>query len=386
MRPHWYVESTTDGGKSFARVPIQKSPFRIGRLGDLELSLPFDRISKHHAVLNVAEDGLYLRDLSSTNGTFVNRKRVSKAIIKEGDILHFASLEFRIGFDDEGETEVNSSAVTMAVHDIELAEHFIGGGSELKQLLEWEMVTAVFQPIVSLPAGTVLAYEILGRGTHKELPSNPGRLFRVAETIESEAKLSRLFRKRAATIVRHVKVELPPLFFNTHPSEIGTPELVRSLHEMRELIPDRELVLEIHEGALVVPEVVAELKTILDELDIRLALDDFGLGERLLHLANVPPDYLKFDISYVKELAAATAAKRRLLSMLMAAARDIGAQAIAEGVETQVEARACAMMGFTLAQGFLYGKPVPFSHLERSEDDTVAQAHPKVHEQRQNGR
>ena len=159
-----------------------------------------------------------------------------------------------------------------------------------------------------------------------------------------------------------------------------------SLREVRDIIPDRELALEIHEGALAEPEIIAELKTHLDELDIRLALDDFGLGERFLQLAEVPPDYLKFDISYVRGLVDATVAKRRLLSMLMAAARELGAQPIAEGVETELESGACTMMGFALAQGFLYGEPVPFTHLDECADDTLEPAAQRVPEQRQHAR
>lgn len=385
-KPRWCLESTADGGRSLARVPIQKLPFHIGRLDDLELTLPFQSVSKRHAVLHVSEDGLYLRDLSSTNGTFVNRQRVSEAILEEGDILHFAEVEFRVGRHAEGGAQRNSDEGTSPLRRVELSEQFIAGTRELNRLLEREMVTAAFQPIVSLPAGEILAYEVLGRGTHEKLPSNPKRLFRVAETIEREGELSRLFRKSAATIVSRARVHLPPLFFNTHPSELGTPEFVGSLREVREIIPDRELALEIHEGALAEPEIIAELKTHLDELDIRLALDDFGLGERFLQLAEVPPDYLKFDISYVRGLVNATVAKRRLLSMLMAAARELGAQPIAEGVETELEAGACTMMGFTLAQGFLYGEPVPFTHLDECKDDTLEHAPQRVHEQRQHAR
>lgn len=385
-RPRWCLESTADGGKSLARVPIQKFPFRIGRLEDLELTLPFSSVSKRHAVLDVAEDGLHLRDLSSTNGTFVNRKRVSEALLEEGDILHFAEVEFRIGRRAPGATQRNSDEGTLTLRRLDLPHQFIAGTRELNRLLEQEMVTAAFQPIVSLPAGEILAYEVLGRGTHEKLPSSPKKLFRVAEAMEREGELSRLFRKNAATIVSNTKVHLPPLFFNTHPSELGTPELVSSLREVRDIIPDRELALEIHEGALAKPEIIAELKTHLDELDIRLALDDFGLGERFLQLAEVPPDYLKFDISYVRGLVDATVAKRRMLSMLMAAARELGAQPIAEGVETELESGACTMMGFTLAQGFLYGEPVPFTHLDECEDDTLEPAPQRVSEPRQHAR
>ena len=385
--PRWCLESTADGGKSLARVPIQKLPFRIGRLDELELTLPFPSVSKRHAVLHIAEDGLYLRDLSSTNGTFVNRKRVKEAMLDEGDILHFAQVEFRIGRHVGGATRRNSKDEgTLTLRRIDLPQQFIAGTRELNRLLEQEMVTAVFQPIVSLPAGEILAYEVLGRGTHEKLPSNPKNLFRVAETMERESELSQLFRKNAATIVSDIKVHLPPLFFNTHPSELGTPELVSSLRELREILPDRELALEIHEGALAEPEIIAELKTHLDELDIRLALDDFGLGERFLQLAEVPPDYLKFDISYVRGLVDATVAKRRLLSMLMAAARELGAQPIAEGVETELEAGACTMMGFTLAQGFLYGEPVPFTQPDGRDGGAFEQPPEKFREHHQHAR
>jgi EAL domain-containing protein (putative c-di-GMP-specific phosphodiesterase class I) len=57
--------------------------------------------------------------------------------------------------------------------------------------------------------------------------------------------------------------------------------------------------------------------------------------------------------------------------MLMAAAREVGAQPIAEGIETEKEAGVCTMMGFTLAQGYLYSKPVPLSELVELGSDTI---------------
>ena len=175
-------------------IPVSHRPPR-GFLEDLELTLPFSSVSKRHAVLHVAEDGLYLRDLSSTNGTFVNRKRVSEALLEEGDILHFAEVEFRIGRRALGATQRNSDEGTLTLRRLDLPHQFISGTRELNRLLDEEMVTAAFQPIVSLPAGEILAYEVLGRGTHEKLPSSPKKLFRVAEAVEREGELSRLFRK-----------------------------------------------------------------------------------------------------------------------------------------------------------------------------------------------
>jgi pSer/pThr/pTyr-binding forkhead associated (FHA) protein len=77
--PQWFLETTLDGGKSVERIPIQTLPFRVGRLEDLELTLTTQSISKHHAEITFEEGGLKVRDLSSTNGMFVNRGRVTEA-------------------------------------------------------------------------------------------------------------------------------------------------------------------------------------------------------------------------------------------------------------------------------------------------------------------
>jgi len=220
--------------------------------------------------------------------------------------------------------------------------------------------------VVSLPRGTVTAFEVLGRGTHDELPASPNELFRIAETMEREAELSRLFRRRAAEVAAASGRKLPPLFLNTHPSELGKPELIDSLREIRAIGPDLELAIEIHEGALAEPQVIAALKRELDSLGMLLALDDFGLGERILQLAEVPPHYLKFDISMVKDIVSAPPSKRRLLNMLMAAAREVSAVPIAEGIETETEAQVCTAAGFTLAQGFFFGRPAPLEEALRS--------------------
>jgi len=370
----WCLESTVDGGRSLERVPLIHMPFRIGRSLGLELTLPSQSVSKRHAEFQDEEDMLRLRDLESTNGTFVNRKRVSEALVREGDIIHFAGFEFRLSrrLEDAEQTSADSpERGTLSLTKVELSQQFVGGTRELEELLEHELATTVFQPIVSLPHADIAGYEVLGRGLHDELPHSPTGLFRIAESAERAAELSRLFRKKALELAAKAKCRLPLLFLNTHPAEIGEPELIESLRELRKLVPDLDLALEIHEGALAEPQVIAELKHDLEALGIKLALDDFGLGERFLQLAEVPPDYLKFDISFVKGLVDASIPKRRLLSMLMAASREVGARTIAEGVETEREASVCQMMGFDMAQGYLFSKPATMAEIADLGSDTL---------------
>src|SRR5215510_9336126 len=64
----------------------QPDTFLIGRTNESHLCLPDDRFfSRHHCLLEINPPRCFLRDLGSTNGTFVNGKRVSEAFLKDGD-------------------------------------------------------------------------------------------------------------------------------------------------------------------------------------------------------------------------------------------------------------------------------------------------------------
>ena len=252
---------------------------------------------------------------------------------------------------------------TVAVKRPGLPHRFAEGTREVRELLRDGQVTMVFQPIVLLSRGTVAAYEALGRGRHPQLPESPLELLRIAESIGAAAELSRLFRRKAVELTAH-RTDLPTIFLNTHPIEMARPGLLESLEELRVVSPQLDLALEIHESVLTRPAAIAELRALLLERNIALAYDDFGAGQaRLLELAEAPPHYLKFDRRFVCELDQAPAAKRRLLHSLLGLARELLVKTVAEGIETAGEARACAELGFTHAQGFHIGRPRPIEQI-----------------------
>jgi EAL domain-containing protein (putative c-di-GMP-specific phosphodiesterase class I) len=362
----WHLESLEDGGR-LRRVSIHHLPFRIGRRPGLELTLPADSVSKAHAEIYWDGGGLRLRDLGSTNGTFVNGEPVEDVAIREGDVLHFADYEFRVGAPraEEARPAGNEEPpTTVSLGRRQLSHRFVPGTLELKELLKDEAVTMVFQPIVLLPRGTADAYEALGRGRHPRLPESPLELFRIAESMGAEAELSRLFRRKAVELVRH-RTDIPTLFLNTHPVELSRPGLLESLEELRRLAPHQDLALEIHESVLTRPSALAELRTLLSESNISLAYDDFGAGQaRLLELAEAPPHYLKFDRRFVDGVEKPDALNRRqLLGSLVEVARDMRVRTIAEGIETAAEARICAEIGFSHGQGYHFGRPVPVEEI-----------------------
>jgi EAL domain-containing protein (putative c-di-GMP-specific phosphodiesterase class I) len=193
------------------------------------------------------------------------------------------------------------------------------------------------------------------------MPRSPVELFDLAGILglETQARLSRLFRRKAVELVRGFPTP-PLLFLNTHPSDFACEGLLQSLEELRGFCPEVSLVLEIHESVLRQIEFIRALADSLSAIGVGLAYDDFGKGEaRLFELAEVPPDYLKFDRRFVAGIHCAPLSRQRLVSSLVAAARELQVKTIAEGVETPEEAEACRRAGFSHGQGYYFGRPIP---------------------------
>jgi EAL domain-containing protein (putative c-di-GMP-specific phosphodiesterase class I) len=349
----WYLESQVQRQRG-SRIRLGVWPFRVGRSGRVALTLPSNMISKEHAELYLDGGQLRLRDLGSKNGTFLNHERVEDVPLREGDILHFAHLEFHLGRarpEDDQRSETGSHS-TSAVSVNAVLE-----GGKLLELQRTGSAVAHFQPIVTLGQRDVVAHEALGRGRLEGLPEAPGPLFSVAANMGVAPDLSRLFRSCALIAVR-ARPDVRHVFLNLHPVELHSPGLLESLADLHSQAPEVSLTLEFPETAVVEPGAMVALRVRLKELGLGLAYDDFGAGQaRLLELAEIPPDYLKFDMSLVRGIDKAGASRHKLLASLVTLAHELGARTLAEGIETAGEAKTCAQIGFEFAQGFYFGSP-----------------------------
>jgi len=96
----------------------------------------------------------------------------------------------------------------------------------------------------------------------------------------------------------------------------------------------------------------------LKALGVSLALDDFGTGySSLACLHEIPVDVLKIDRSFVSQLGQSNH-RRVLIQATVLVARALGIQTVAEGVETVEQARLLDELGCSMAQGFLFGRPM----------------------------
>ncbi len=345
----WTLTGQATPDSAVQQFHVNCSPFTVGRRPDNHLAIPSSTVSGSHAELSIDEGGLRVSDLGSTNGTFVNGVRVSEACeVNHGDLLQFAQTVFRATRD-----KLCTYSATLQEDAADRALALI----QFDKLMTDRAVLPHFQPIVDIETRDTFGYEILGRSRLFGL-SDPGTMFMAAAVLNLEAELSRIFRTEGLRSADDIPKDAI-LFANSHPTEVNDLDLlVFSLRELRELAPDRSIVIEIHEATATRTEQMRELRAAMQDLDIRIAYDDFGAGQaRLVELVEVPPDFLKFDMKLVRGLADASADRQRVVERLVRMTRELGINALAEGIETVADHIVCKQLGFQTAQGFLYGRP-----------------------------
>ena len=84
------------GGRAGETFPLEAERTTIGRSPDCEIFLDDVTVSRKHAVLERGSEGLRIEDLGSLNGTFLNRKRIDKGVLSDGDELQIG--KYRLTF------------------------------------------------------------------------------------------------------------------------------------------------------------------------------------------------------------------------------------------------------------------------------------------------
>jgi EAL domain-containing protein (putative c-di-GMP-specific phosphodiesterase class I) len=353
----WRLVGCIPPQKQLTEHRIDAEGFVIGRRPGCDLQLASVKVSGRHAELLTIGKHLFIRDLNSTNGTYVNRHRITQPTpIVEGDHIEIADIEFRIEKDRNSDSSGDVPTFRLTHSDIDtIASDWVL--SQLDTLIRDRAVIPHYQPIVTIDGLKTVGYEALARSEMTGL-ENPDSMFDTAKMVNREVELSLMCRHRAVEIAN----QLPrrrPVFVNTHPAEDFIIDLLPSVTQLRRIAPDLPIVVEIHEAAVHNVQAVREFHTALKDLNIRLAYDDFGAGRsRLMELVKAPPDFLKFDSSLIRHLDQAGPQQVRLLSTLIEVVHDFNICTLAEGVETLGELEACRALGFDLAQGFYFGLPL----------------------------
>lgn len=83
-------------GLGLLAIELRMGVNRVGRSRDCEICLPHTTVSSHHAELALTNDGVYLRDTNSTNGTFLNGEPVAETWLAPGHEIKFGDVELTV--------------------------------------------------------------------------------------------------------------------------------------------------------------------------------------------------------------------------------------------------------------------------------------------------
>ena len=346
----WFLSGQINESEGIRKIMIPDVPCDVGRRSDAPVTIPCGSVSKKHAEFFRVDGRLCIRDLGSTNGTYVNGQRLEDySLLEEGDLIQFATVVFRLSAGrqhTEGHT-MHEDSCDRALAMMQFDRLMNDGG-----------LIPFFQPIVRVDNQKFVGYEVLGRSRLFGLKT-PAEMFSAASKLNLEAELSRVMRIHGVQLSEQLPGNTD-IYLNTHPSELSKDGLLDSLKALRELAPTLPVTLEIHEAAITNPKLIIELREQLVDIDMKLAFDDFGVGRaRLVELSEVRPDVVKFDMKLTRDIHRATEKRKEVVSLIAKMVNDLGIVSLAEGVETIESHEILKDMNFALAQGFYYGKPAP---------------------------
>ncbi|RDV00304.1 putative bifunctional diguanylate cyclase/phosphodiesterase [Trinickia dinghuensis] len=249
------------------------------------------------------------------------------------------------------------------------ADQRIALSRRLRDAVEHHAFELAYQPQVDVRSHRVSGVEALIRWRDPEFGSvSPATFIPIAEENGMIGPMGEWVLRTACAQARQWERDLPGMRMsvNVSPRQLARPDFadtVRRALASSELAPNL-LELEITEGALVAPGALPTLRA-LGEIGVSIAIDDFGTGySSLSYLRTFHADRLKIDMSFVRGIGASRA-DEAIIRAILALARSLGFQIVAEGVERGDQLAFLTQYGCPVVQGFLFSAALPAEQIPR---------------------
>jgi len=237
--------------------------------------------------------------------------------------------------------------------------------SELRVAMQEKQFELFFQPIVEIKTGAIAHAEVLLRWRKKsgelvtpsafiEIAEDSGMLVDIGDWVMQEAIYFIRDLPRNQTLSLAVNVSATQFNSDRH----SAINWINWINEAG--ISPASIVIEVTERLMLLDSqrVQRKIKT-LQESGCLFSVDDFGTGySSLASLRNFNFDFIKIDRQFIHALSSANE-DEPLVSAMIAMAKGLKLELIAEGVETEEQKEALIQMGCLYAQGYLYYKPMP---------------------------
>lgn len=227
---------------------------------------------------------------------------------------------------------------------------------------------AYYQPKVTLDGRRLVGAEVLARWTHPQWGVlSPAHFLPVMEQHDLIDRVFwQLFHQGLALLRKLIaKGKLISLAFNLHPAQLASSELTGRISEAlkKSQVAAASVIFEIAETGIVsAPTSSLENLVRLRMLGCGLAMDDFGAGHSQLEkLSELPFSELKLDGTFVRKMQSQPK-NAAIISCSVALAKALGISLVIKGVENAEQRTQLIELGGTIAQGFLFARPMPESH------------------------
>jgi diguanylate cyclase (GGDEF)-like protein/PAS domain S-box-containing protein len=241
----------------------------------------------------------------------------------------------------------------------------LGLENDLRRAVSENDFEVHYQPIVSLASGMCVGFESLIRWTRNGKPVSPVTFVPIAEELGLIEPLGTWVLQQASAMFADWQRRFPASGLDFITVNVSSRQLAQqnflaiveqAVHDAR--LRPCDLRLEITETALMdSPAAAAKLLRELREFGVKIYLDDFGTGfSSLSHLHKLPVDALKIDRSFVNSLLLPD--RPAIVESILALARTLKTSVVAEGIESEVQARELERLGCTHAQGYLFSRPL----------------------------
>jgi diguanylate cyclase (GGDEF)-like protein/PAS domain S-box-containing protein len=249
-------------------------------------------------------------------------------------------------------------------------KHRVAVEASLREALRLKQLDVHYQPFVNLITRKIVGLEALMRWSHPIHGMIPADQFiPVAEETGLIVPMGNFVLHRTMQTMnawRKAGVPLVPMSLNVAPAQLQRGELqttISTLLKSHNLRPEM-LQLEMTERAVFDSHSPAgenreDTMARLRDLGIKIAIDDFGTGySSLSYLKNWRVDALKIDRSFVRDLVT-DSSDLAIVSAIIAIARHLHIEVIAEGIEAYQQVEILRRLGCTVGQGFLFARPMP---------------------------